>query len=196
MMRQNIIAGLLLFLITISLGPYMMRGLKNEEALVDAQTELMQSFAALRASENAISMRDAGGGEADDISEQSAPKLQDVSALALAATRATRAHVNYTFANFRRDNVTFTHAHGNLQGMLNILVGLFLGKLAVHAIARQLLSLGFIAGAYGMAGSAFLGNMLGQVWALQFMIYGGAILIASIAGLLLVVLFRGFERTA
>jgi len=180
MMKQNIIAGLLLFCLSITLGPYMMRSLPNEESQVAARTELREAFAELRAAQDAL--------EGDNV--------EQVADIANAAARAARAHVNNEFAGFRADNIAFTHAHGNLQGMLNILIGLFLGRLAVHALARQIISWGFIAGAWVMSGSLFLGNMMGQFWALQYMIWGGGILIVSLIGLTLAVIIRGFREAS
>ena len=173
MMKANIISGLLLFSISIFLGPYMMRGLPGEEGQVKAQTELREAFGALAASRA--------------NTEGSAPDL------ARATARATQAHLSYDFAGFRRQNISFTHAHGNLQGMLNILVGLFLAKLAVSRRIQLAVSWGFIAGSWIMVGALFSGNILGLRWALSGMLPGGLILAASLVALTLLVIIKGFK---
>ena len=193
MMRINIVSGLLLFSISIVLGPYMMGTLQEEESFVSAQTELREAFGDIRTTHEPL--RDRTDEETGET-VAAAFDLADVGAATVAAGRAARAHVNWQFTNFRRDNIAFTHAHGNLQGMLNILVGLFLGYLAVPVIARYLISLGFIVGSWWMVGALFLGNLMGQTWALQHMIWGGRILIATLFTLTVVVIWKGFEKPA
>jgi len=173
MMKANIISGLLLFSISIFLGPYIMRGLPSEEGQVKAQTELREAFGAL-----AAARRDA----------ENPPE-----GMASITARATQAHLNYDFAGFRRQNISFTHAHGNLQGMLNILVGLFLMRLAVPLRVKQIVSWGFIAGSWIMVGSLFMGNMLGIRSAMMAMFPGGIVLALSLVALTLIVIIKGFE---
>ena len=184
MIKRNIISGLLLFSISITLGPYMMGTLGKEEAQVKAQTELQTAFGELRKAQAAQ----------EETRSDAGPDLESVSAVASATARAAKAHINYYFAQFRRGNVALTHAHGNLQGMLNILVGLFLVKLAVDARIRLAISWGFVAGSWIMVGAQIAGNMLGLRWALQGMLPGGYILMLSLFALTLAVIIKGFEE--
>ena len=122
MINRNIISGLLLFSISVLLGPYMMRVLPTEERTVAVQIELREAFGALRAAQDSL----ATAQDADDQAEGAIGKEEAVANLANAAARASRAHVNYYFGDFRRGNFVMTHAHGNLMGIFNIIVGLFL----------------------------------------------------------------------
>lgn len=182
MEKRNIIAGLLLLSVSILIGPYMMRGLPQEEEQVAAMTELREAFADLAEKQQAI---DADVGQAGD-------ENKTMAAFASASRRAARAHVNYGFSQFRGGNLAMTHAHGNLQGMLNILAGLFLGHLALSRLARLALSWGLIAGSWIMVGALVVGNFWWPT-ALNAMLWGGTILIVSIYGLTLAVIFRGLQ---
>ena len=57
------------------------------------------------------------------------------------------------------------HAHGNLESLLNIAVGLVLGFLAVNVIFKQVISWIFIAGALLHSGMLYLGTVFGMGWA-------------------------------
>ena len=179
MVNRNIISGLLLFSISVLLGPYMMRVLPTEERTVAVQTELREAFGALRAAQNALDAAQGDPAQADEATS----KEDAVASLARAAARASRAHVNYYFGDFRRGNFVMTHAHGNLMGIFNIIVGLFLARLAVGDRIKLAISWGFIAGSWIMVGALLLGNLFGQRWALQGMIPGGAIFILSLLAL-------------
>ena len=174
MVNRNIISGLLLFSISVLLGPYMMRVLPTEERTVAVQTELREAFGALRAAQDSLA---AAQEQADGTVEGATANL------ASAAARASRAHVNYYFGSFRRGNFIMTHAHGNLMGIFNIIVGLFLARLTVDDRIKLAISWGFIAGSWIMVGALLLGNLFGQTWALQGMIPGGAIFILALLAL-------------
>jgi hypothetical protein len=180
MEKRNIIAGLLLLCITVLIGPYMMRGLHQEQEQVAAMVELQEAFGQLQAA-----------GEAASEAEPDSEALGDFAA---AASRALRAHVNYGFAQNRGDNLAMTHAHGNLLGMLNILDGLFLGGLATGRLVRHSVSWGLIIGSWLMVGSLLVGNLW---WppALKGIIWGGTVLILAIYALTLAVLARGTTRS-
>jgi hypothetical protein len=185
MEKRNIIAGLLLLSVAILLGPYMMRGLHQEQEQVAAQTELREAFAELKSAQESVGEPAAGA----------APSGKALAAFASASRRATRAHVNYGFAQDRRGNLTMTHAHGILQGMLNILAGLFLGSLAVGRVVRLGISWGLIAGSWLMVGSLLIGNLWWQP-ALKGILWGGTVLILALYALTLAVMARGFHTLA
>ena len=76
--------------------------------------------------------------------------------------------------------------------IIGILVGLFLGPMAVSRLARLAISWGLIAGSWIMVGALLSGNFWWPT-ALKAMIPGGAILILTILGLTLAIIFRGFQ---
>ncbi|MFP3873142.1 MAG: hypothetical protein ACLFV1_01700 [Thiohalophilus sp.] len=57
------------------------------------------------------------------------------------------------------------HAHGNLESLLNIAIGVVLGFLAVNVIFKQVISWIFIAGALLHSGMLYLGTVFGLGWA-------------------------------
>ncbi|MFO8026028.1 hypothetical protein [Thiohalophilus sp.] len=57
------------------------------------------------------------------------------------------------------------HAHGNLESLLNIAVGVVLGFLAVNVIFKQVISWMFIVGTLLHSGMLYLGTVFGLGWA-------------------------------
>lgn len=57
------------------------------------------------------------------------------------------------------------HAHGNLEALLNIVVGLFLGFVAASTLLKQTISWLFIVGTLMHSGLLYLQRALGQEWA-------------------------------
>jgi hypothetical protein len=86
------------------------------------------------------------------------------------------------------------HAHGNLEALLNIVVGVLLGFLAVGTAWKESISWLFIAGTLLHSGMLYLGSVLGQGWAFAVMGTGiGPMMI--LAGLLVAgaASLKGFE---
>jgi hypothetical protein len=86
------------------------------------------------------------------------------------------------------------HAHGNLEALLNIAVGVVLGLLTVAPWWKEAISWLFIGGALLHSGILYLGVVLGQGWAWAVLNTGiGPLML--LAGLLLagVASVRGFS---
>ena len=86
------------------------------------------------------------------------------------------------------------HAHGNLEALLNIAVGIVLGFLVVGSIFKEIISWLFIGGAVLHSGMLYLGTVLGQGWAWAVLNTAlGPLML--LAGLLLagVASLKGFE---
>ena len=150
MARQNVISGLLLFFASILLGPYMVvsvePSLQAPEAALNGATQELSS---------ALQSYDENGAAA---AERSADDLAAV------AARALSAQFTYAKADERVDHIKVAHAHGNLEGLLNVLVGLFLMGLAVGNGFKQVISWLFIVGSWLHGGGMVLGS-----WGLGFM---------------------------
>lgn len=89
------------------------------------------------------------------------------------------------------------HAHGNLEALLNIAVGIVLGFLVVGSIFKEIISWLFIGGAVLHSGMLYLGTVLGQGWA--WAVLNTAIgPLMLLAGLFLagVASLKGFEARA
>jgi hypothetical protein len=89
------------------------------------------------------------------------------------------------------------HAHGNLEALLNIAVGIVLGFLVVGSTFKEIISWLFIGGAVLHSGMLYLGSVLGQGWA--WAVLNTAIgPLMLLAGLFLagVASLKGFEARA
>ncbi|MBI5559909.1 MAG: hypothetical protein HY883_01365 [Deltaproteobacteria bacterium] len=73
-----------------------------------------------------------------------------------------------------------THAHGNLESLLNIAAGLVLLSLAIGANFKALLSILFLIGAIMHSGMLYLVAVFGIRWAGNFAIIGAVALVAGL----------------
>ena len=94
------------------------------------------------------------------------------------------------------------HAHGNLEALLNIAVGILLCFLAVHRTLKQVLSWVFILGTLFHSGLLYLANGMGMSFAQSLMatpvVYIGPVLILLglvLAGITAALGFRGTVET-
>ena len=86
------------------------------------------------------------------------------------------------------------HAHGNLEALLNIVIGVLIGFLVVGTAWKEAISWLFIGGAVLHSGMLYLGTVLGQGWAWAVLNTGlGGLMI--LAGLLVAgaASVKGFE---
>lgn len=86
------------------------------------------------------------------------------------------------------------HAHGNLEALLNIVVGLVLSFLAINVMLKQLISWLFIIGTLLHSGMLYLDRVFELTWAATILGTGlGPVMI--LAGLLLtgIVAIKGFN---
>ncbi|MEE8294827.1 MAG: hypothetical protein V3R64_03870 [Sphingomonadales bacterium] len=148
MINKNVLSGLLLFSISILIGPFLM-GPFADEHLGPAG---MKVFTEARELQGAL----AGFEEAGD----EVAKAGAVDQVAIAAGKTTIEQLKYGQVESRWGNFKFSHAHGNLQGILNILMGLVLAQLAIAVKFREVISWLFIAGSWGHAGFFIAGNFL------------------------------------
>jgi len=87
------------------------------------------------------------------------------------------------------------HTHGNLESLLNIVVGIALGFIAVASWMKQIVSWLFIIGTLLHSGALYLGVVFDQGWALQVLQTGigpGMILVGLLAMALLAA--KGFRN--
>ncbi len=72
------------------------------------------------------------------------------------------------------------HAHGNLEGLLNIVAGLVILSLAIPGNYKTLLSVLFIMGAVLHSGMLYLAAVFGQYWATELTIVGAIAIVAAL----------------
>lgn len=145
MISRNIKSGLLLFMISILLGPFMVN--IAFEAVGEARGAHGAALGELGVASTAYET--AKGGEGAAAAAQ---------ALSAANARATLAQADLDNAQARILRLKVAHTHGNLEGLLNVIVGLILGAVAVGARAQTMISWGFVVGSWTHSGALVLGN--------------------------------------
>lgn len=149
--KNNIVFGFLFLVLTASLGPYMVVELlpSVEEATIKKQEHLTALQLAVSSEfENAETL--------EDMTVEEIAKGNSQAIMAINTSLNARLTVNTIKGG--------PHAHGNLEAILNILVGILLGLLSLPSLYKKILSVIFIAGTVMHAGMAFLG-VFGFAWA-------------------------------
>ncbi len=174
--KKNIVFGFLYLVITASLGPYMITTSASdiEAAYVSKQTPVGR-------------VQDL---KINDFEEDLEPL--NAEQIAKANTDAILSMNNIINLQTPHGNMRSTHAHGNLEAVLNILAGLALCFIAVARIFKQIISWCFIAGAILHSGMLYIGIVFGQSWAFTLLNVGPWLVLA---GLLLagIAAFMGFK---
>jgi len=179
--KKNIVFGFLFLVVTASLGPYMVVTLLPgvADAAAAKQTQLSTLQLAVSAEfENQ-----------ETLETMTAEEIAKTNSMAILAIN--------TGLNSRMEVDTIKggpHAHGNLEAVLNILVGLVLGLLTIPALFKQIISWTFIFGTIAHAGMAMLG-VFGFAWAGTVLGTGaGAILILLGLGFMGIATFVGYKK--
>lgn len=147
--KKNIVFGFLYLVCTAALGPFM---LTQFGAAAQAQEEKqiafsrLEQFSANNFEENLETM------SGDQIAKANSAAL-----LALNKQLNARAPIDAIKGG--------PHTHGNLESLLNIVVGVVLGLLAISALFKQIISWVFIAGALLHSGMLYLAIVFQQGWA-------------------------------
>jgi hypothetical protein len=140
--RKNVVFGFFYLVLTAALGPYMV-------------TQYLGP------------LQQAAQGYASAVAELSqAAQGSDPTELARVQTHAILAlNTQFEAAAPIESIKGGPHAHGNLEALLNIAVGLVLGFLVVGSLFKEIISWLFIGGAVLHSGMLFLGAVFGQGWA-------------------------------
>ena len=139
--KKNIVFGFFYILLTSALGPYMV--VTYFDTYNDAQVEKQQVM-----SELALIKEDDFEKDLDPISAESLSQL-NTNAI-LMASKVDNAHNPIEIIRGG------AHAHGNLEAVLNIIVGLILCFVAVAPLFKQIISWCFIIGTIMHAGMQYL----------------------------------------
>lgn len=180
--KKNIVFGFLFLVMTASLGPYMVVNLLPDAAKATAAKQQVLSNLQLAVN--------------SDFENQET--LETMTAEEIAKTNSLAIMAINTNLNARSPIDTIKggpHAHGNLEAVLNIAVGLVLGLLVLPALVKQALSWIFIIGTIAHSGMAFFA-VFGFAWANTILGTGiGAVMI--LLGLLLmgIATFFGYKRS-
>lgn len=148
--KKNIVFGFFYLVLTAALGPYML--VKHFPDVANAEQAKQQKVGALQQAQ-------AGNYEVDleKMSAEQIAKANTDALLSLSARLNAEAVINEIKGG--------PHTHGNLEALLNIVVGVTLAFLAVPAGFKQLISWVFIAGALLHSGLLYLASGLQFAWA-------------------------------
>ena len=175
MVKRNIISGLLLLFLAMMLGPYMV--FVGGDARADARGALATAMTGLGEASAAYN-----GGTADAAGN-----------LAASAANAQLAQAAYDRVSGARGSFKIAHVHGNLEGVINIVVGLFLGLIAVSEGYRLAASWLLIAGSWLHGGALVLSNF-GLEFLRMGLTVGAALLVLGVLSVLIGVAWKGFRE--
>jgi len=182
--KKNIVFGFLFLLITASIGPYMVLMYEDTEAGSYTDSAGKKQEAVGRLQELKTNEFE------EDLEELPAD------AIAKANTDGLLAINQLNNAEFAIDYIKGgPHAHGNLEAVLNIIVGIVLCFIAVAPILKNIVSWMFIVGTIMHGGMLILERVFAIEWATTLLQTGiGPILI--LAGLLFmgILALIGFEN--
>jgi len=179
--KKNVVFGFLFLVFTAGLGPVMV-SMYEEWGAANAKKQAvvgqLQTLASTDFEE-----------DPETLDELDAKTLAETNARAILAMNAVSAQ------EFAIDYIKGgPHAHGNLEALLNIAVGLTLGFLAVGTLFKQIISWCFILGTLFHSGLLYLERVFQLEWAGSLLGTGiGPVLL--LVGLLLtgVAAFKGLQ---
>jgi len=148
--KKNVVFGFLFLVITAALGPLMI--IKYTPEVAVAQSQKQASVGRLQSL------------KADDFEEELEPLAPEQ--IAKANTDGVLALNQLINARQPIDLIrSGPHVHGNLEALLNIVVGIALGFMAIAPLFKQLISWIFIVGTLMHSGLLYIGVMLEMEWA-------------------------------
>ena len=148
--KKNIVFGFFYLVLSASLGPFMILNYYDDVAANEAAKQ--QKVGALQQARDSGYEVDLEKMNAEQIAKAGADAL-----LALSARLNSRTPIDEIKGG--------PHSHGNLEAMLNILVGVVLCFLATPAALKQAISWLFIVGALGHSGLLYLAVAVQLPWA-------------------------------
>lgn len=176
--KKNIVFGFLVLVFTAALGPVMVMKYQDMgEIQAQKQKDLgrLQELQANGYEENLEPLT------ADQIAQAGTAGI-----LSLNSLNNAQAEVNAIKGG--------PHAHGNLEALLNIAVGLVLSFMVVSRWLKQLISWIFIVGTVLHSGMLYLGAIFRQSWAEQVLGTGvGPVMVLVGLFLMGIAALRGFE---
>lgn len=177
--KKNVVFGFIFLVFTAALGPYMITqfvpGVDAASAKKQTAVGRLQAL------------------KADNFEEDLEPLTAD--AIAKANTDGILALNTLVNANQPVDMIRTPHAHGNLEALLNIAVGIALCFIAVPLKFKQAISWIFILGAVLHSGVMYLAIVFQMAWAMTILATGAGpaliLLGLLLAGIAAAMGFRG-----
>ena len=152
--KNNIVFGFIYLFFTAALGPVMILYYFDDVAVAEAaKQEKMGVLQVAAANDFEVNL--------EKMTAEQIGKANTAALLALSANLNSEAPIDAIKSG--------PHTHGNLEALLNIVVGLVLGFLAVPALFKHIISWVFIVGALGHSGLLYLAVALGLPWAVTLL---------------------------
>lgn len=148
--KKNIIFGFFFLAISALLGPIMI--ISYTPQVGEAASQKQQKVGAIQQAAN--------DGFEIDLEPMTAKQIAEANThaiLSLSSSLNSQAEMD--------DIKGGPHAHGNLESLLNIVVGIFLSMVTANAMLKQVVSWLFILGTLLHSGLLYLSRALGQTWA-------------------------------
>ena len=147
--KKNIVFGFLFLVTTAALGPLMVQ---KYETVFTVLAEKQQTVGRLQS----LSVNEFEE-ELEALSDGAIARANTAGILTLNKLLNAQYDINFIRGG--------PHAHGNLESMLNIVVGVVLCFLALSPLVKQVISWMFIVGTLLHSGAAYLGTVFGLGWA-------------------------------
>ena len=182
--KKNIVFGFLFLVFTAGLGPYMVLMYQDQEpgSFIDSSAKKQQQLGRLQELKT------------NDFEEDL--ESLEASSIAKANTDGVLAINQLKNAEFAIDHIKGgPHAHGNLEALLNIIVGVVLCFIAVAPLLKSIVSWMFIVGTIMHSGMLYLERVFELSWATTLLETGiGPVLL--LAGFLFmgILALIGFEN--
>jgi len=142
--------------------------------------------------ERGVVMKQAGQAMAEVQAAAVAPQTQ-TSGAELAQKNAAALPAIWNALKAQQTAGKGAHAHGNLEALLNIVVGFILLSLAIPNAFKRLITLLFLVGAVFHSGMLYLGSVFGVGFAFKFLLIGEVGLIGGLV-LMGVAAIMGIKR--
>lgn len=154
--KKNVVFGFIFLVFTASLGPYMLAVQYGDfMAATGEKNQAMGQIAQARTDGFEMNL--------EPMSAEQIAKMNSDGLLAMNKADNARAPIDTVRSG--------PHVHGNLESLVNIVVGIVLGFIAVAAWLKQLISWFFIVGALLHSGMLYL-NAFGIAWAYNILELG------------------------
>jgi len=152
--KKNLVFGFFYLVLTASLGPYMIVKVLPAQGQAEATKQAVMGKLQQAAGNDFLN---------DNLETMSADQIAKFNSKAILSLSS---RVN---ADTPIDQVRNAHAHGNLESILNILVGFLLCFVAISPKFKQVISWTFILGALLHSGMLFLAQGLQVGWVISLM---------------------------
>lgn len=176
--KKNVVFGFIFLVFTAALGPYMVK--VQSPTIDEARSEKQQIIGDIQQIKMDGFEKDLEALSADDIARGNTTGLLSLNKV-------------YNAEDPKNAVKAGPHAHGNLEALLNIVVGIALCFIAVPKMFKQIISWVFIVGTIFHSGALYLIVMFEMYWVGKVIIIGPPLILIGLllAGVAAIMGFKG-----